>query len=99
MPEFLATGDDRIMELLTDTADAMAAEFGLSRAEAVARVNEYWSTRQDLLDDGLPTHEEAEYWASFIYYAEGTPFWRKDADRSAWRPRPAPAEDSGFWTV
>jgi hypothetical protein len=88
MPEFLASGDAEIMELLSDTADVMVARFGLSRAEAVARLNDYWLTRQDLLDDGIATHEDAEYWASFIYYEDDTPFWREDADKSSWAVRP-----------
>ncbi|MEV6242268.1 hypothetical protein [Lentzea sp. NPDC051838] len=97
---FLATGDDEMMELLADTAAVMVSELGISRAEAVARINEYWSTRQQLLDNWMAGHEAAEYWAFYIYFAEDTPVreWRT-ADRSSWVPDPAPPRSSGFWTV
>lgn len=100
MREFLVTGDEDMMELLADTAEVMVTELGLSRAEAVARLNEYWSTRQRLLDSGLAGHETAGYWAFYIYYEEDTPVrgWRA-ADRSSWTAGPAPARDSRFWTI
>ncbi|QDY78217.1 hypothetical protein [Streptomyces qinzhouensis] len=87
------------LEFLDSIADDMVAEFGVSRAEAVARINEQWHG-QDLSDeDSLILHEEESYWAFVIYYGGKVPDWSPGADRTTWVPKPPPAADSGFWTV
>jgi hypothetical protein len=99
LSEFLVTGDDEIVDLLVDTVKCLVDEFEIPRAEAVARVNHYWLPRQVLLDDGIVTHREGNYWARFIYYEEDTPFWKSEVDRSTWVPRPPPPADSPAWTI
>ncbi|WBO63655.1 hypothetical protein [Streptomyces camelliae] len=87
------------LELLDAIADEMVSEFGISRAEAVARINEQWHG-QDLSDeDSLILHEEEHYWAFVIHYGGNVPDWSPGADRSTWAPKPPPAAGSGFWTV
>ncbi|MFI6684247.1 hypothetical protein [Streptomyces sp. NPDC050485] len=96
--EFLVEADAEMHLFISEIADRMAADCGISRAEAVARVNQVWrGTRFDPYPD-LICHESDEYWALGIYYGE-VPSWAEDADRSAWRAVPAPPSDSPCWTL
>ncbi|MFV2017181.1 hypothetical protein [Micromonospora sp. LOL_023] len=88
-----------VRDLLDATADEMVELFGISRAEAVARINERWYGQDFSGDDEMILHEDRRYWALFVYYDGEVPDWSDDADRSGWVARPAPARDSGHWTV
>ena len=86
------------LELLDLVADHMVDEFGISRAEAVARINEQWHG-QDLSDeDDIILHEDERFWAFTIYYGD-VPDWTPEADRTSWLPKAPPAPGSVFWTV
>lgn len=54
---------------LGSIADAMAATYSMSRAEAVARISRYWDGLDFLTETetGLLTHESPDYWAGIIY--------------------------------
>ncbi|GAA2316368.1 hypothetical protein OKJ48_02825 [Streptomyces kunmingensis] len=85
-------------ELLESVVEYMVTELGVSRAEAVARVNRQWHG-QDLSDeDDIILHEEERFWALTIYY-EDVPAWSTEADRASWVPKAPPAPDSVYWTV
>ncbi|MER7482998.1 hypothetical protein ABTX60_36080 [Streptomyces sp. NPDC126510] len=81
---------------------------GLSRAEAVARINASYGTRAWVsLDLQLMGHELPEYWAYGVYCGpdeqhrvpEGSPTADADIDFSTHPVRPAPPKDSPFWTL
>ncbi|MEU6661568.1 hypothetical protein [Streptomyces sp. NPDC046821] len=86
-------------ELLDAVVDEMVAEFGIVRAEAVARVNVQWDGQDLSVEDDLILHEDERYWAFTIYYGGHVPDWSPGADRAAWVPVAPPAPDSRFWTV
>lgn len=87
-----------VRELLRDTAEEMTKQFGISLAEAVARINAQWPDQKFLEDSDIILHEDEYYWALFIYYNGEVPDWRPSADRSAWTPAPKPT-DPEFWTI
>jgi len=76
----------------------MVEMFGISRAEAIARINAQWDG-QEFLEGDIILHEDEYYWALFIYYDGAVPDWRPDADRSGWTPRAAPELGTDYWTV
>jgi hypothetical protein len=91
--EFACAGDQEALNFLREVASIMTSQFGISRQEAIARINERWST---VIDDtpaprvwivGLDFvyHESAEFWASDIYYGNASGWWLVGAD-----PEPLP---------
>jgi hypothetical protein len=102
--EFLTKLDAEMYEYFQEISQELQNLFGISRAEAVARINERWG---DVLFDPFPDivcHEYPEHWAYEIYYDRtdylaGIPYWDEHADRSTWPVLPAPPRDTLFWTV
>ncbi|MEV0269539.1 hypothetical protein AB0H43_12220 [Hamadaea sp. NPDC050747] len=87
-----------VRELLDAIADEMVGQFGITRAEAVARINQQWH-RHDLSGENeIILHEDEHYWALAIYFGE-VPDWSPTADRSKWTPKSVPPRDSGHWPV
>jgi hypothetical protein len=76
----------------------MVRVFGISRAEAVARINAQWRGQELLDEDDIVLHEDTYYWALSIYYRD-VPDWNPDADRSDWPIVPAPPADSSCWIL
>ncbi|MGW1738872.1 hypothetical protein ACWCPQ_08670 [Nocardia sp. NPDC001965] len=99
MTEFLTPATPEVLELFADTATEMVLLFGISRAEAVARINAKWEGRQFLRPNELILHQDGRYWAQFIYCGGHVPDWSATADRSAWIPVPRPPLDSPNWTL
>ncbi|MFF4653543.1 hypothetical protein [Streptomyces sp. NPDC001380] len=98
MSEFVMQADEEMHAFFSEIADEMQRLFPVSRAEAVARINHAWgNTEFDPYPD-LVCHESAEYWAYGMYYGD-VPYWDEHADRSAWRVKPLPPEDSPAWTL
>jgi hypothetical protein len=85
--------------LLNAIADEMVSLFGITRAEAVARINEQWHHQDLSSDDDVILHEDEYYWALFIYFGGNVPDWSRTADRSEWSSRPVPAQQSGYRPV
>jgi hypothetical protein len=104
MSGFLMAADEGMLEFFSGIADVLQS-FGISRAEAVARVNRVWGHRTFDPYPDLMCHEDAEYWAHGIYYIDGTndgttvPYWEEDPDRSTWQVVPPPPADSPAWTL
>ncbi|MFC8722381.1 hypothetical protein [Kitasatospora sp. NPDC057198] len=77
--------------------------FGISRAEAVARLNRSWGSLEFEPYPDLVCHEEPEYWAHRMYYADNAgatvPYWDEGADRGAWAVVPAPPDGDPAWTL
>ncbi|QKW08595.1 hypothetical protein HUT18_21710 [Streptomyces sp. NA04227] len=99
MSEFLANVSEDVLELLGEISDEMVQMFGIRRAEAVARINAQWPEQKFLEQSEIILHEDAYYWALFIYYDGQVPDWGPDADRSGWQPRQAPGAGTEFWTL
>ncbi|GAA2527105.1 hypothetical protein GCM10010423_21590 [Streptomyces levis] len=106
--EFVLPLDDQMLAYFREMADVLVEHIGLSRAEAVARINASYGTRQWVdLDLQLMGHELPEYWAYAVYYAPdsrgrlpvGSPTADADIDFGAHPVRPAPPKDSPFWTL
>ena len=62
-------------EFIGRIVDQMVDRFGISRDEAVARVNDAWGHLDHIGDDDLIFHETAEYWARTIYYGKDSHWW------------------------
>lgn len=58
-----------------EIVEDMARRFGISRAEAIGRVNREWKGRSLIGNVLIMYHEPEEYWAQRIYYAESVRWW------------------------
>lgn len=97
MGDFRMKTSAETLELLDAIADEMTALLSISRAEAVARINQQWHGTDLSGEDEIILHEDERYWALWIYYGGNVPDWSPAADRSTWTPRPLPARGSGLW--
>ncbi len=106
--EFVLALDAEMLAYFREMADVLVERIGISRAEAVARINASYGTREWVaLDLQLMGHREAEYWAYGVYYAPddqhrlptGSPTADADIDFSTHPVRPAPPKESPFWTL
>ncbi|MFD4598965.1 hypothetical protein ACFWPQ_13120 [Streptomyces sp. NPDC058464] len=109
--EFLMDLDQGMVEYFRDIANEMISRFGISCAEAVARINERYHEAEISAYPDLMCHEFPEYWSYGLYYypdASGRLPTGDDADDdaddqgfdlSALRVRPAPVEGSPCWTL
>ncbi|MFE6163321.1 hypothetical protein ACFQ7F_30910 [Streptomyces sp. NPDC056486] len=104
---FLMRLDDGMLEYFREIVDEAVTRFGISRAEAVARVNERYGGVEISPYPDLMCHELPEYWAYGLYYrrnADGRlPTGDEEADAgidfTALERRPAPPKDSPAWTL
>jgi hypothetical protein len=96
--EFIMPASPETTEFLDAIVDEMVSEFKVTRAEAIARINEQWCGQDLSGEDCLILHEEESYWAFVVYYGGNVPDWSPNADRTAWLPKPPPVSDSGLWT-
>ncbi|MDT6984029.1 hypothetical protein ACFSUJ_29270 [Streptomyces lusitanus] len=103
--EFLMHLDDGMLEYFRHIADEMVSRFGISRSEAVARINERYEDADISPYPDLMCHEYPEYWAYGLYYfpdsAGRLPSGGEDEviDVSALKVRPAPPPGSPAWTL
>ncbi|MFD4477414.1 hypothetical protein ACFWPU_15060 [Streptomyces sp. NPDC058471] len=103
---FVMRLDDGMLEYFGEIVDAAVTRFGISRAEAVARVNERYGHLEISPYQDLMGHEMPEFWAYGLYYkpdAQGrrpTGDEESDAviDFTALERWPAPPPDSPAWT-
>ncbi|WP_406443184.1 barstar family protein [Streptomyces sp. NBC_01613] len=66
--EFLMRLDSRMLEYFRDMAEEMVSRFGISRAEAVARINERYGALDISPYPDLMCHELPQFWAYGAYY-------------------------------
>ncbi|MFC8722380.1 hypothetical protein [Kitasatospora sp. NPDC057198] len=82
---------------------AILESFGISRAEAVARMNYSWGKHRFAPYPDLMCHDAPEHWAHGMYYDDGSAatvaYWEPDADRSTWAVVPAPPDGDPAWTL
>ncbi|MFF8934997.1 hypothetical protein ACF08O_09790 [Streptomyces paradoxus] len=106
--EFVLPLDEEMLGYFREMVDVLVERIGVPRAEAVARVNAAYGTRQWVaLDLQLMGHELPEYWAYGLYYGPdgrgrspvGDRVADADIDFTMLPVRPAPPKDSPFWTV
>ncbi|GAA2949716.1 MULTISPECIES: hypothetical protein [Streptomyces] len=106
--EFVLALDEEMLAYFREMVDVLVERVGVPRAEAVARVNATYGTREWVaLDLQLMGHELPEYWAYGLYYGQdgrgrtpvGDPVVDADIDFTTLPVRPAPPKDSPFWTV
>ena len=106
--EFVLPLDEEMLGYFREMVDVLVERVGVPRAEAVARVNAAYGTRQSAaLDLQLMGHELPEYWACGLYYGPdgrgripvGDPVADAAIDLTTLPVRPAPPKDSPFWTV
>ncbi|MGH4032522.1 hypothetical protein ACQB60_26690 [Actinomycetota bacterium Odt1-20B] len=104
--EFLMRLDDGMLAFFREIVDEAVTRFGISRAEAVARVNERYGSLEIGPYPDLMCHEMPEFWAFGLYLKErpGGPLLPsgdpdEDVDFSAYDIRPAPPEGSAAWTL
>ncbi len=86
-----------VRELLEAIINEMVELFGISSDEAIARINRQWHAQDLSGENEIILHEDEYYWALFIFYGGNVPDWDRNADRSAWIPKSAPAKESGYW--
>ncbi|GAA2741318.1 hypothetical protein [Kitasatospora cinereorecta] len=96
--EFNLDADEEMQDFFSAIADELQ-KFGISRAEAVARVNDAWAGQTFSPYPDIACHESPEHWAYDFYYGEPVPYWDPNADRSKWRATPPPPADSDAWTL
>lgn len=105
--EFLMRLDEGMLAYFRGIVSEMVARFGISPAEAVARVNERYQGADISPWPDLMCHELPEYWAYGLYYfpdGDGRlPTGSEDDDEgidvAQLAVRPAPPKDSPFWTL
>ncbi|MBU7596732.1 hypothetical protein JGS22_003525 [Streptomyces sp. P38-E01] len=99
MSEFIMPAGEEAHEILLDIAEEMVTIFHISRAEAVARINQAWGTQSFDEEPILLGHELPEHWAYAIYYVGDVPYWEAAADRSQWQVKEPPPSNSPMWTI
>lgn len=102
--EFVIPLDEEMLAYFREMVGVLVERCGVSRAEAVARINAAYGTQDGVWIMG---HELPEYWAYGAYYSSdhrdrlptGDPDADADIDFSTLPVRPAPPKDSPFWTL
>ncbi|MFE0104770.1 hypothetical protein [Streptomyces sp. NPDC059009] len=102
--EFLAQLDEEMLDYFRDMVNVLVERFGVSRAEAVARINAMYGADEEIQEGDLMGHEMPEFWAYGLYFepsddARPMPSGRKGEDLAGWQPRPAPPKSSPVWTL
>ncbi|MGF6882464.1 hypothetical protein ABIA39_001406 [Nocardia sp. GAS34] len=98
MSTYIMPTSSDVVRLLNDIRDEMVALFGISEAEAVARINRKWRGHDLSSETEIILHEDGYFWALVIYFGGTVPDWHRDADRSSWAPTAPPSPDSPCWT-
>ncbi|MGY5630231.1 hypothetical protein [Streptomyces sp. DH1] len=104
--EFVLDLDEDMLGYFREMADVLVERCGISRAEAVARINRQYAKLEIGPYPDLMCHEHPEFWALPAYYGRdehgrlptGDPDADAHIDFSRLPVHPAPAKDSPFWT-
>ncbi|MFJ8792801.1 hypothetical protein [Streptomyces sp. NPDC102462] len=105
--EFVMDLDDGMTEYFREIAAEMVSRFGISRAEAVARINERYHDAEISAYPDLMCHEFPEFWSyGLCYYPDPSgrlPTGDEDDDANfdftRLTIRPTPPKNSPFWTL
>ncbi|WP_410812224.1 hypothetical protein [Micromonospora sp. 067-2] len=93
--DFACAGDTEALAFCENIINAMTTGYGISRNEAVARLNKHWShadppgrvPRVWIVGLDIVYHEEAESWAALIYYGPDSRWWDPETSQ---QPLPLP---------
>ncbi|MFB7664252.1 hypothetical protein ACFC1R_09955 [Kitasatospora sp. NPDC056138] len=99
MTVFLMNADAEMTEFFSAIAQVMRDRFGITWAEAVARLNQAWGHLEFAPYPDLVCHEDEEFWAHVLYFEERVPYWDEGADRDRWQIAPPPPAGSDCWTL
>lgn len=99
--------DDGMLEYFREMADVLVERCGISRAEAVARINNSFQEVKISPYPDIVCHEPPEFWALGLYYLPddqdrlptGDPDDDADIDFATLQVRSAPPKDSPVWTL
>lgn len=100
--EFLTALDEGMLQCFRGIADELVGRFGMSRAEAVARINAAYEGADIAPHPDLMCHEGPDCWAYGLSFRpkEGrVPHSGSTEDLSQWGMRPAPPKSSHAWTL
>lgn len=100
--EFLMDPDEGMLAHFLEMDHEMVTRFGISRAEAVARVNRAYQGRKFEPYPDLMCHELPEYRGYGLYFkpnAGRLPDDDPDTDLSVCDVRPAPPRHPPVWTL
>ncbi|MFF0691699.1 hypothetical protein ACFYU4_03600 [Streptomyces tendae] len=105
--EFVLDLDEGMLEYFREMVDVLVDRCGISRPEAVARINRQYANLEIAPYPDLMCHETPEFWALTAYYGRGDhlliPTGDPDADAhidfSRLPIHPAPPRDSRFWAL
>ncbi|MFJ8188364.1 hypothetical protein ACIQ8D_01005 [Streptomyces sp. NPDC096094] len=105
--EFVLDLNEGMLEYFREMADVLVERCGISRPEAVARINRQYANLEIDPYPDLMCHEYPEFWALPAYYGQddhgraptGDPDVDAHIDFSRLPVHPAPAKDSPFWTL
>ena len=61
--------------------------FGISKSEAIGRINRQWDQLDFLDENDLRYHEGAEFWANDMYYGADSYWWNEPPNL---KPKPFP---------
>lgn len=56
-------------------AGEMERLFGISRQEAIGRINRHWAGQTNVGPDAMVYREDEEFWANTIYYTSDSYWW------------------------
>jgi hypothetical protein len=89
--EFDVSASPEAIDYLTKIAAKMSSIFGISRSEAIGRINQFWKTGKFFSPryEWLLFHETVEDWAKTIYYGPDAKWW---LDGESLSPQPYPKE-------
>lgn len=78
-----------MQEFCEEIIGIMLKEFGISREEAIARINSQWGHLDTLYESNSSAilHDTSDFWAYEIYYG-GSSYWWKRLDDPTLKPKP-----------
>lgn len=72
---FIFKTDKESYEYCVSIIDKMVELFGITKEEALGRMNKTWGNLELVGDDDLIYHEDEDYWANNIYYGKNSRWW------------------------
>jgi hypothetical protein len=93
-PPFDGAGDAKAARFCEEIADHMTENFGISRDEAVARINWHWPGNRRrptvwIVGTDIAYHQDPATWAAHMYYGRDSSWWLPDANPTPLPPPPA----------
>ncbi|WP_132312176.1 hypothetical protein [Paenibacillus sp. BK033] len=87
---FIFVTDENALKLCLDISKKMIEAFSITYDESIYRINRHWSHLDEINEESIIFHENAEFWAYDIYYGISSGWWNRIGDKTL---RPVPIED------